>query len=257
MALKVAVLVKEVPDLEVKIGVSGDGTTLEVEDRNVLNFFDELAVEEAVKLRESGAAEEVYCLSAGDRRGNEAVRRGLAMGADAAFLVDDPGLADADPLSIARCLAAVLKREGYDLVLAGRQSTDDEAGLIGPMVAELLGMPCVAGVVDLEMEDGSVRVAREQPEGRESLRVPLPVVLTAEKGLNTPRVPQVMGVMKAMKVEVPTLGLEELGVEAAPQLRPRAYRLPSGRPPVTMIDGEPEEAAAELVRRLREEAGVL
>src|SRR5660397_87749 len=203
MALKIAVLVKEVPDLEVKVGVSDGGTELEVEDRNVLNFFDELAVEEAVRIRESGLAAEVYCVSAGDGRGNEAVRRGLAM------------------------------------------------------VAELLGIPCVAGVVELELEEGSARVVREQPDGKETLRVPLPAVLTAEKGLNTPRVPQVMGVMKAMKVQVPTVELEELGVEAAPELRPRAYHLPPERPPVKMLEGEPAEAAAELVRRLREEAGVL
>src|SRR5660397_145793 len=203
MALKIAVLVKEVPDLEVKVGVSDGGTELEVEDRNVLNFFDELAVEEAVRIRESGLAAEVYCVSAGDGRGNEAVRRGVAM------------------------------------------------------VAELRGIPCVAGVVELELEEGSARVVREQPDGKETLRVPLPAVLTAEKGLNTPRVPQVMGVMKAMKVQVPTVELEELGVEAAPELRPRAYHLPPERPPVKMLEGEPAEAAAELVRRLREEAGVL
>lgn len=257
MALKIAVLVKEVPDLEVKVGVSDGGTELEVEDRNVLNFFDELAVEEAVRIRESGLAAEVYCVSAGDGRGNEAVRRGLAMGADSAFLVDDAVLANADPLTIARTLAALVEREGYDLVLAGKQSTDDESGLVAAMVAELLGIPCVAGVVELELEEGSARVVREQPDGKETLRVPLPAVLTAEKGLNTPRVPQVMGVMKAMKVQVPTVELEELGVEAAPELRPRAYHLPPERPPVKMLEGEPAEAAAELVRRLREEAGVL
>src|SRR5664279_5674328 len=166
MALKIAVLVKEVPDLEVKVGVSDGGTELEVEDRNVLNFFDELAVEEAVRIRESGLAAEVYCVSAGDGRGNEAARRGLAMGADSAFLVDDAVLANADPLTIARTLAALVEREGYDLVLAGKQSTDDESGLVAAMVAELLGIPCVAGVVELELEEGSARVVREELEGR-------------------------------------------------------------------------------------------
>src|SRR5680860_176885 len=180
MALKIAVLVKEVPDLEVKVGVSDGGTELEVEDRNVLNFFDELAVEEAVRIRESGLAAEVYCVSAGDGRGNEAARRGLAMGADSAFLVDDAVLANADPLTIARSLAALVEREGYDLVLAGKQSTDDESGLVAAMVAELPGIPCVAGVVELELEEGSARVVREQPDGKETLRVPLPAVLTAD-----------------------------------------------------------------------------
>ncbi len=179
------------------------------------------------------------------------------MGADAAFLVDDPALRDAGPLTVARALAGVCRREGFDLVLAGRQATDDEAGLVGPMVAELLGIPCVVGVTALEVQDGAARATRETDRGSETLGAPLPALLTAEKGLCEPRVPQVMGLMKAMKAQVPKSTLAELGVEAEPALTAERYRGPAKRPPVKRIEGEPAAAAAELVRLLREEARVL
>jgi electron transfer flavoprotein beta subunit len=158
---------------------------------------------------------------------------------------------------VARALAAVCKREGFDLVLAGRQATDDEAGLVGPMVAELLGVPCVIGITSLTVENEAVRVSRETDRGTEALLAPLPALLTAEKGLCEPRVPQVMGLMKAMKAQVPKATLGELGVEAAPKPAVAGYRGPAKRPPVKMIEGEPAAAAAEVVRLLKEEARIL
>jgi electron transfer flavoprotein beta subunit len=254
--MKIAVLVKEVPDLEALVKVAEGGKSVEVEKKRCINFFDEIAVEAALRVKQAVGGS-VYAVSAGAGAGTEAVRRALAMGADAAFLVDDPALAEADPLTVARALAAVCRREGFDLILAGRQATDDEAGLVGPMVAELLGVPCVTAIRSLDVENGTARVSREADRGSETLRAPLPVLLTAEKGLCEPRVPQVMGLMKAMKAQVPKASLGELGVETLPPRAALQYRGPAKRPAVKMIEGEPAAAAAELVRRLREEAKVL
>ncbi len=254
--MKIAVLVKEVPDLEALVKVAEGGASVEVEKKRCLNFFDEIAVEAALRAKQA-AGGSVVAVSAGSGTGIEALRRALAMGADGAFLVDDPALQGADPLTVARALAALCRREGVDLVLAGRQATDDEAGLVGPMVAELLGIPCVIGVTALEVRDGAAGVSRETDRGTEVLRAPLPVLLTAEKGLCEPRVPQVMGLMKAMKAQIPKLSLVELGVDAVPPPAVRAYRGPARRAPARMLEGEPAAAAAQLVKLLREEAKVL
>jgi electron transfer flavoprotein beta subunit len=168
--VKVVVLAKEVPDLEAMVKVSEGGDALEVEKRRSLNFFDEIAVEAALQLKTARGAS-VLAVSAGPSgSGIDALRRALAMGADAALLVDDTALEGAEPLTVARALAAVLRKEGYDLVLAGKQATDDEAGLVGPMVAEILGIPCVVGVTALEF-DGRTACAwcgRSRAVGRRS-----------------------------------------------------------------------------------------
>ncbi len=253
--MDIAVLVKEVPDLEARVQVVQDGGALDVEDKRVLNFFDEIAVEAALRLKGAAGGGRVYAVGAGS--GLEAVRRAIAMGADAGFLVDDPAVDGADPLTVARALAAVVRAEGFDLVLAGRQATDDEAGLVGPMVAELLGVPCVVGVTGAEPADGGLAVGREVDGATERLSVPLPAVLTAEKGWFEPRVPQVMGLMKAMKAEIGRRTLADLGVEPVPPLVSAGYQGPRSRPAIRMVEGEPAEAAAELVRLLRDEARVL
>ncbi|WP_025322214.1 electron transfer flavoprotein subunit beta/FixA family protein [Deferrisoma camini] len=249
--MNIAVLVKEVPDLEARVQVTGDGSGLEVEPKRVLNFFDEIAVEAALQLKQAAGGRVVAVGT-----GLEALRRALAMGADAAVRLEDPALEGADPLTVARALAAAVAKEGFDLVLAGKQGTDTEAGLVGPMVAEVLGVPCVTGVVGCQAEDGSLVVTREA-DGRETLRVPLPALLTAEKGWYEPRVPQVMGLMKAMRAQIPAVSLADLGVEAVEPLPSQGFQGPRSRPEVRMIQGEPEEAAAELVRLLRDEARVI
>lgn len=254
--MRVVVLVKEVPDLEAAVKVTGGGSGLEVEKRRGLNFFDEIAVEAALKLKEAhGAATAAVSATAG--AGVDAMRRAVAMGIESPLLVDDPALDGADPLTIARALAAAASLEPYDLILAGKQATDDEAGLVGPMVAEILGIPCVTGVTGLEVADGVATVRREVEGGSETLRVTLPALLTAEKGLYEPRVPGMAGTMKAMKVQIERTDLAALGVTAHPALPVAGYRTVGARPPVTMIEGEPADAAAELVRLLREEAKVL
>lgn len=256
VAVKVAVLAKEVPDLEAAVRVAEGGAALDIEKRKVLNFFDEIAVEAALKLKESQGAE-VYVVTAGAGTGVEAARRALAMGIPTAFLIDDPALKDANPLTVARALAAFVQKQGFDLIIAGRQATDDESGLVGPMVAEILGIPAVVGVTALEAGDSTVRVTRETETGRETLDMPLPGLVTAEKGLYEPRVPAVTGVMKAMRAKIETTTLADLGVEAAEPVKVLGYRPPAKRAAVKMIPGDAATAAAELVRLLREEAKVL
>ncbi len=254
--MRVVVLVKEVPDLEAAVKVTGDGSGLEVEKRRGLNFFDEIAVEAALKLKETEGAT-TAAVGAGAGVGVEAMRRAVAMGIESPLLVDDAGLEGADSLTIARALAAAVALEPADLVIAGKQATDDEAGLVGPMVAEILGLPCATRAIGLEVDGGSVLVTREIDGGEEVLRLPLPALVTAEKGLAEPRVPGMAGTMKAMKVQIPRTDLATLGVEAHPVLPVASYRTVGKRPPVKMIEGEPAEAAAELVRLLRQEAKVL
>jgi electron transfer flavoprotein beta subunit len=254
--LKVAVLAKEVPDLEAAVKVVDGGKALDIEKRRVLNFFDEIAVEAALKLKEGNDAE-AYAVSAGAGWGIEALRRALAMGIPTAYLIDDPAIDGADSLTVARALAAFVAQEGFDLIIAGRQATDDEAGLVGPMVAELLGIPYVVGIVGLEAGEGAVTVTRETEAGRETLRMPLPALVTAEKGLFEPRMPAVIGVMKAMKAQIERKSLADLGVEAKEALPVAGYSPPPKRGGVKMIAGEPAEQAKELVRLLKEEAKVL
>lgn len=252
--MKVAVLAKEVPDLEAQVKVAGGGASLDIEKRRVLNFFDEIAVEAALKLKESAGAE-TYAVSAGP--GIDALRRCLAMGVPAAFHIDDVALAEAGPLTVARALAAFVQKEGFDLILAGKQATDDEAGLVGPMVAEILGVPCVVGIVSLEASEGSARVSRHTDTGVEVIDLPLPAVVTAEKGLYEPRVPAVTGVMKAMKAKIEKFSLADLGVEAQPGPKVLGYQPPAKRSAIKMIPGEPAEAASQLVQLLRDEAKAL
>jgi electron transfer flavoprotein beta subunit len=254
--VKVAVLTKEVPDLEAQVRVAEGGTALDIEKRKVLNFFDEIAVEAALKLKESAGAE-VYAVSAGAGTGLEAARRALAMGVPAAFLIDDPALEGANPLTVSRALAAFVQKEGFDLVIGGRQATDDESGLVGPMVAEFLGIPCVVGITGLEAQDGALLVTRETESGKETIQLPLPALVTAEKGLYEPRVPAVTGVMRAMRAKLETFTLADLGVEVVEPVKVLGYRPPVKRAAVKMIPGEASVAVPELVRLLREEAKVL
>ena len=255
--MKIAVLVKEVPDLEAQVGIVAGGQALEVEKKRVLNFFDEIAMEAALRVKQALGGAEIYAVSAGHGVGVEALRRALAMGADRVVHIDDPALDSAGPLVVARALAALVEREGYDLVLAGKKSTDDEAGLVGPMVAELLNIACVQGVTALRVADGTVHADRETERGTESVQTALPGLVTTEKGLYEPRVPQVMGLMKAMKAQVPKVSLADLGVEATGSLRLHGYHPPKARSPVTMIHGDTAQVVAELVHRLRDEAKVI
>ena len=250
--MKICVLVKQVPDHEAVVRVGQDGS-LEVEERYVTNFFDEIAVEQALLL-----GGEVTAVSAGGGRNVDALRRALAMGAGSAVMVDDPALEAADGLGTARALAACVGSLGPDLVLAGSVALDDEMGLVGPAVAEALGWPHVAGIVGLEAGDGAFRATRLVEEGRETLEGPLPALMTCAKGLAEPRVPKVMAVMRASRAKIDTRDLASLGMDpalVAPRSRIVSYRPPRRRDAVTMIEGDRSEQVRELAAILLAAAG--
>lgn len=260
MALKIAVLVKQVPDLEAMIEIAPDGQ-LRIEDRYVCAFFDEIAVEAALGVRAVVPDAELAAFSAGGRRAVDALRRAVAMGIDQVEHLGDESLDGADSLTVAEVIAARLRTFGPSLVLAGKQAGDDDMAAVGPMVAGLLGIPHTSAAVSLRVDAaaGSIEVDRAVEGELLTLRAPLPALVTAEKGLAVPRVPVVMRVMKAMKAKIPNVPLAELGVAApAPgaRLRHLRYAPPPTRPPVQMM-AEPFPANVDaLVRRLLE-AGVL
>ena len=260
--MEIYVLVKQVPDPEATIKVRSD-TELEIENKYFTSFFDEIAIEAGMKLKEKFGGK-VTVLTVDNRR-MDALRRGISMGADEAIQITDPALEGSDLLGIARALAAFLKGRPFDLILAGRQAMDDDAGIVGPAVAEILGIPHVTSVVGLEADaqKKEAKVLRDVESGREILNCSLPAVFTCQKGLNKPRIPQVMNVMKAMKAQIKKLDLASLGLSAsdvgaqAARIKVRKYFPPPKRPPVRMIKDDFPENVKTLVKLLREEAKVI
>jgi electron transfer flavoprotein beta subunit len=259
-ALRQFVLVKQVADPEALVRVRSD-LELEVEAKGVTSFFDEIAVEQALRLKEQHGGTVVAVTVGAGRRASDAARRALAMGADEAIQVEDPALDEADGLGVARAIAATIRASGgADLVLCGRVSGDVEAGLVGPAVAEALGIPHVMSVVELRVDAGRLRVGRQVERGVEVLDLPLPAVIGAQKGLCEPRVPKVMHVMKAAKAKVVTRDLASLGLEpgdVAPASELVRYEPPRRRGPVVMAAGEFPANVDDLVRLLRDQARVV
>ncbi len=260
--MEIYVFVKQVPDPEAIVKVKSD-TELDIENKYFTNFFDEIAVEAGLQLKAKfGGKVTVVTV---DNRRVDALRRGISMGADEAIQISDPALEGSDPFTIARVLAAYLKDRPFDLILTGRQAMDDDAGIVGPAVAELLGIPHVNAIVGLEVEDPKkeVKVIRELENGKEVLSCPLPALFTCQKGLNIPRIPQVMNVMKAMKAQIAKVDLAALKLnpsEVGPQAaatRVGKYLPPPKRPPVRFIKEDFPDNVRALVKLLREEAKVI
>jgi electron transfer flavoprotein beta subunit len=264
--VKIGVLMKQVPDTETKIRIKDDASGIVTEGiKWVMNPYDEYAVEEALRIKEKkGGTVSIICL--GPKRSVEAIRTGLAMGADNGFLIDDPALEGSDSYVTARALAKVLEPEKFDLILCGKQAVDDDSAQVAQAVAEFLGVPQAIVIEKLEIsEDGKKAICYRRIEGgaKEVLEVDLPAVIAAEKGLNEPRYASLPGIMKAkskpMK-EVNLSGLEmkaeEVGA-AGSRVKIQKFSLPPDKEPGKVIPGEPDEAARELTRLLREEAKVI
>ncbi|HTR21361.1 MAG TPA: electron transfer flavoprotein subunit beta/FixA family protein [Gemmatimonadales bacterium] len=253
--MKIAVCIKRVADSETRAKVAADGKSLdEAGVKFILNPYDEFAVEEALKRKEAAGTGEVVVIAVGAASSQETIRTALAMGADRGVLLQaDAGTAD--PLAVARVLAAELKDGGYDLILFGKMAIDDYHQAIGPMTAQLLDLPCVTAITTLTIAGTTGTAEREIEGGVEVVTFPLPAVLTADKGLNEPRYPALKGIMAAKKkpLEVKPVQLAATGGAGLEVL---AMSLPPDRKEGRIV-GEGAAAVAELVRLLREEAKVL
>jgi electron transfer flavoprotein beta subunit len=247
--MKIAVCIKRVPDSETRVKIAADGKSLdEAGVKFVLNPYDEFAVEEALRRKDTGEVA-VFCL--GPAAAQETIRTALAMGADRGVLLQADKI-PVDPFEAAKVLAAELKSTTWDLILFGRMAIDDYNHQVGPLVAELLGLPCVTAVSHLDIEGTKGVAEREIEGGIEVVDFPLPAVLTADKGLNEPRYPALKGIMAAKKkpLEVKPVqpgggALEVVALTPPPERK-------EGK-----IVGEGAGAVGELVRLLREEAKVL
>ncbi|GBD29881.1 Electron transfer flavoprotein subunit beta [bacterium HR32] len=262
--MDVVVCVKQVPDTEQPIRVRPDGSGIDDQGLNwILNYYDEHAVEEALRVREKhGGTVTVVCV--GPPRAAEAVRTALAMGADEAVHVADPALEGADHLAVARVLARVIGQLRYDLVLCGRLATDDNASVVGAALAEYLGLPQATAISKLQIGDSLATVEREVEGGVELVKVPLPALFTVERTINEPRYPTLPGIMKAKRKEIRTLGLADLGLEPgevgaqASRVRYTRFEPPPRRQAGQVVTPDsPEEAARVIVRFLQETAKVL
>jgi electron transfer flavoprotein beta subunit len=261
--MKMLVLVKQVPDTATPVKVGGDPRAIDQTGITwIVSPYDEFALEEALRIKEkraSGATDEVVAVTIGPERAKEALRSCLAMGADRAIHVNDPAFEGADTLTAAHALAAVVRLERPELVLCGRQAIDDDMGATGAQVAEILGWPCLSWIMEEAVaEDArSVRVGRQVEGGLEVFDVPLPCVVTAQKGMNEPRYPTLKGIMGAKKKEVKELkvaDLEPAGLgPVKPTLEIAALEALPPRPPGRILTGDPKDMARELVRSLRED----
>ncbi|MFN3076332.1 MAG: electron transfer flavoprotein subunit beta/FixA family protein [Alphaproteobacteria bacterium] len=249
--MKILVAVKRVVDSNVKIRVRADHTGVETTNvKMAMNPFDEVAVEEAVRLREAGIATEIVAVSLGTVASQDTLRTALAMGADRAILV--VAEASLEPLAVARGLKVLAEREGPALVLLGRQAIDDDAAQTGQMLAALLGWPQGTFVSGLTIAEGRAVVRREVDGGVETLALSLPCIVTTDLRLNEPRYASLPNILKAKKKPLETVTLESLGVVVASRLEVLRVEEPPARP-----EGVRVADVAELVRRLREEAKVI
>ncbi len=256
--MKILVMIKQVPDTATQVKIGSDPKAIDTTGITwIVSPYDEFAVEEGLRIKEKLGQGEVVAVSLGPDRVKEALRSCLAMGADRAIHLSDPAWGQADTLMTARALAAVIRQEAPGLALFGRQAIDDDMGAVGAAVAELLGWPCASWIME-ESVDGSgktVRIGRQVEGGLEIFDLPLPAVVSAQKGLNEPRYPTLKGIMGAKKKEIKDVKAADLSLAPeAPALSVVKLEMLPPRPPGRIIPGEAAEAAKELVRALRQDA---
>ena len=263
--MNILVCLKQVPDTETQIKIAQDGRSIVTDNiKWIMNPYDEYAVEEALRLKEKFGGE-VTIISVGPSRVTESIRTALAMGADKGILVNDPSIDGSDSLSISRILAAVIKGFSYDIILCGKQGVDNDHGLVGSMLAELLDIPQISVVTKLEVsEDCSSLKAQREIEGATLfIEAPLPALITAQKGLNEPRYASLPGIMKAKKKPLDVKTIADLDLDTnqvgkgGTKIKIIQITPPKERGAVKMVEGEtPQEKAANLTRLLHSEAKV-
>ncbi len=256
--MKIVVSIKQTFTTEARIAIE-NGAVSDKGIKYIVNPYDEFAVEEAIKARESGKAAEVVVITIGPERANEALRQCLAMGADSAYRVWDDSLAAdcAWDLHAAVLAAALEKLKPWDVFMAGKVAVDDGAGSVACRVAELLGVPQINVISKVEFQDGKVLARREMDGYQEMVEAPMPVLVTADKSLNTPRYPTLPNIMKAKKKPLTSWTLADVGFQAAPAKSQRSgLALPPVKGGAKIVEGEPAEAAKKLAELLHTEAKV-
>ncbi|PLX63162.1 electron transfer flavoprotein subunit beta/FixA family protein [Sedimenticola selenatireducens] len=249
--MKVLVAVKRVVDYNVKVRVKADETGVELANVKMsMNPFDEIAVEEAVRIKEAGKAEEIVVVSLGAKQCQETIRNALALGADRGVLVESE--AELQPLAVAKLLKAVIDKEQPELVILGKQAIDDDSNQVGQMLAALLGWPQGTFASKVVLEDGAVAVTREIDGGLETVKLQLPAVVSTDLRLNEPRYAKLPNIMKAKKKPLEVIPVAELGVDIAPRLTVLKVSEPGQRQAGVKV-----ESVAELVDKLRNEAKVI
>jgi electron transfer flavoprotein beta subunit len=249
--MKLLVCVKRVVDYNVKIRVKPDGSGVELANIKMsMNPFDEIAVEEAVRLKEQGKATEIVAVSIGPQQAGETIRTALAMGADRGILVKTD--ATVEPLGVAKILAKVVEQEKPDLIIMGKQAIDDDSNQTGQMLAALLGWPQGTFAFKVNVGEGSIDVTREVDGGLQTLALKLPAIVTTDLRLNEPRYASLPNIMKAKKKPLDETSPETLGVNVAPRLKVIKTAEPGGRKAGVKVG-----SVAELVQKLKVEAGVL
>ncbi|ESS13998.1 MAG: electron transfer flavoprotein subunit beta/FixA family protein [Burkholderiaceae bacterium] len=249
--MKVLVPVKRVVDYNVKVRVKSDGTGVDIANVKMsMNPFDEIAVEEAVRLREKGIVTEVIAVSCGVSQCTETLRTAMAIGADRAILVETD--VELQPLAVAKLLKALIDKEQPDLVILGKQAIDDDSNQTGQMLAALADWPQATFANKVEVVDGKAIVTREVDGGLETLAITLPAVITTDLRLNEPRYVTLPNIMKAKKKTVDTYKPEELGVDVTPRLKTLKVVEPAKRSSGVMVAD-----VAALIDKLKNEAKVL
>ena len=249
--MKILVPVKRVVDYNVKIRVKSDGSGVDLANvKMAMNPFDEIAVEEALKIKERGDAEEVIAISIGPAKAQATLRTALAMGADRAILVKTEETTE--PLAVAKILKKVVEDESPDLVVMGKQAIDDDCNQTGQMLASLLGWAQGTFASKVEFGDGKVNVTREIDGGLETLALKMPAVITTDLRLNEPRYASLPNIMKAKKKPIDEKTPDDLGVDVSPHIKTLSVAEPPKREAGVTV-----EDVAELVDKLKNEAGVL
>ena len=249
--MKVLVPVKRVVDYNVKVRVKPDGSGVETANVKMsMNPFDEIAVEEAMRLKEAGVATEIVVVSIGTAQCQETLRTGLAIGADRAILVETA--AEVQPLAVAKLLKAIVAREQPSLVIMGKQAIDDDSNQTGQMLAALLNWSQATFASKLKVSGASAEVTREVDGGLETISIKLPAVVTTDLRLNEPRYVTLPNIMKAKKKPLETLTPETLGVDVAPRLKTLKVQEPPKRSAGKMV-----KSVQEQVEKLRNEAKVI
>ena len=251
--MKILVPVKRVVDYNVKVRVKSDGSGVDIANVKMsMNPFDEIAVEEAMRLKEKGVATEIVAVSCGVTACQETLRTAMAIGADRAILVEVGADVELQPLAVAKLLAALVAKEQPSLVILGKQAIDDDANQTGQMLAALTGRPQATFASKVEIADGRAKVTREVDGGLETLSIALPAIVTTDLRLNEPRYVTLPNIMKAKKKPLETVKPADLGVDVAPRLKTlKVAEPPSRKAGIKVAD------VAALVDKLKTEAKVI